>query len=152
MARLKDSEVYGSLVVTDSVVIGDNEINVEEKLEEISVDYIVETKIGSNYIYKKYNSGLMEIWMTTSVTTAISNAWGNGYINPSPLTYPDFPVAFTSTPYVELMCLGDGTNGAWVMYHSIPTTTSPSKYYLVRTATMESKTLKVQCHAIGRWK
>ena len=68
MAQLNDTQINGNLNVTEDVQIGD--MSVTEKLDELNTnisdinirDYIVEQGISGIWTYRKWNSGIAELW------------------------------------------------------------------------------------------
>lgn len=148
MAQLKESTLSGNLDITGNVSA------TEASFDNLSVngyyfDYIVEQGTSGIWYYRKWNSGMAEIWgMHYVYNVAINVAWGNLYES-AVLTLPDFPFAFTSIPFGQATWQ-NGTCAAMLEYFQ-PSKTNGGITYLCRpTSYIGSGYISMYCW--GRWK
>lgn len=119
-----------------------------EVLPSTSVDYIVEQGTSGNWTYRKWNSGLAELWyydLTKSSQTF--SAWGSLY-------YADwatgltFPFAFTSTPIVYITPYD---SQAYVIGNWGNSTTAVGTIRFGHNSTT-AVALHAHLYVVGRWK
>lgn len=130
MAQLKDTTIDGSLTINGNVV----------------ADYVVEQGSGTNYKWRKWNSGKIELWYTYSKSTTISTVWGNMYRDASASTLT-YPITFNSVEQILSSVTGDSADGAMVMLFNGKTT---PKFYLIRGASLTTATaFRVDFYVVG---
>lgn len=121
-------------------------------------DYVVEqgtkTVDGFVWTYRKWNSGVAECWGISSISTAVSTAWGalfaSGYIAATDKT---FPFTFKEVPNVNATLSGNGAGAFLIASGSgSPSTTSTGIYEIARGTSLSSGTFKINYQVKGRWK
>lgn len=118
-----------------------------EILPNTSVDYIVEQGTSGIWTYRKWNSGIAEVWMHTSNNVAINNSYGSLYQG----TWNwDFPFTFTSVPTVTCSQFKWGTGASWGTVAEA--TTSRATLRGIDVASRASGSAEISAYAIGRWK
>ncbi len=114
------------------------------------VDYVVEQGTSGIWIYRKWASGIAELWGSVTQTAKANTAWGDEYITP----YADkqtYPFAFLSRPY-ELVTLHPGVSGNMMM-RSQNTTTQTGNYACSKTgANNADQTFIYDFYVIGKYK
>lgn len=104
---------------------------------------------NANGYWMKYENGLMDVWSTQVVTTAISSAYGSGFASPQlSLT---FSQTFTAVPdYVNIQGY---VNSGYTATGRVNTVAAGSAtYFLDRMTTNSGATYNVTYLARGRWK
>lgn len=145
---IKMLEAKPNSELADEVTLGFSAI---KKLSAIK-DYIAEESIDENSGYRKWNSGRLEQWVTAELDLDVTNAWGSCYIS-AKQSRLNYPVAFSSAPFVQMSVAGNGTDGAWIMMLDGGSETASPNYHIVRGAKLETaKTFKIHVHAMGEWK
>lgn len=144
--RLKDSTVNGNLYVTEDVQIGD--ISVTEKLNSIK-DYIVEQGESDVWMWRKWNSGMAELWGKHDINNLECNtAYGTLYESAS-IQLSDFPFSFVETPLPQYTWNSNGICA--FIERANPTTTSAGTTNLVR-ATAYTINGAISMYLVGKWK
>lgn len=121
----------------------------------VQMDYIVEQGTKSSWIYRKWNSGIMECWRRLQVTTAVSNAWGSmfvsGALSSTNLTYP---YAFIETPILTVSLASFGSGGlVMASGNSYGSATTTGVLEIARgTSVSSGAQFLLNYHAIGKWK
>lgn len=125
-------------------------------MSDISEDFIVENYVSENKSdrYRKWNSGLLEVWTSSITTVPVNIAWGNVWRSDNQLgkNYP--PGAnFVDVPIVTMTVKTDRADVAWIAPKDSESTTRLPNYYLLRGEKL-SATAKyfVNAYAVGRWK
>lgn len=122
------------------------------KIEELSVDYIVERGGTAANGYTKWASGKLEQWCNTPVVSAVNSKWGNTYIS-AKQTGIKYPTPFKTPPVVLMSMKGETSDGGWLMQVDGGNTSSTPAYYIVRGDVLSaSKQFNVSAYAIGTWK
>ena len=122
------------------------------KIEELSVDYIVERGGTAANGYTKWASGKLEQWCNTPVVSAVNSKWGNTYIS-AKQTGIKYPTPFKTPPVVLMSMKGEASDGGWLMQVDGGNTSSTPAYYIVRGDVLSaSKQFNVSAYAIGTWK
>ncbi len=130
-------------------------LDVEEiQLDGAPLDYIVEQGVKSSWLYRKWNSGIMECWRRVQVTTNVSTAWGSlyssGAISATNLTYP---YAFTETPYLTANLMPFGSGGLLMAPGSqYGSATQTGAFEITRGSAITNAQYLIAYHAIGKWK
>ena len=114
-------------------------------------DYVVEQGTSGIWTYRKWNSGIAELWGTYTGTSVTPTAWGNIYASDT-IPRIDYPFAFTSAPQVQVTPRYTGTGGGfWIYCVGAGYTTQTPSYGAGRA----NNTAIVPCidfYVIGRWK
>lgn len=127
--------------------------NINEKLEN---DYIVENYVSgdNSAMYRKWNSGLLEVWLSSVTVIPVNIAWGNVFRsdNQNGKNYPE-KAKFITVPIVTMTVKTDLSDVAWITPKDSESKTRLPNYYLVRGARMDA-TAKyfINAYAVGRWK
>jgi hypothetical protein len=130
-------------------------LEVEEiHLDGTQLDYIVEQGVKSSWLYRKWNSGVMECWRRVQVTTNVSTAWGNlyssGAISATNLTYP-YP--FIETPYLTANLMPFGSGGLlMVPGNQYGSATQTGAFEITRGSSITNSQYLIAYHAVGKWK
>lgn len=142
-ATINDSLTVTGLTVNDSLNTNYLFINNTE------IDYIVEQGVSGIWYYRKWNSGIMEIWGKYYLSNvAMTTAWGNMYES-SKITLPSFPFSFIEIPYGQLSWQ-NGTCAAWFEYFQ-PSITTGGDTFLCRPSSLTGSGY-ASMYVIGKWK
>lgn len=119
-------------------------------------DVVVEQGQTNGWIYRKWQSGIMECQKTVNISTAVTTAWGTMYVGATLMERQDYPVPFVSKP-VEIASLASGANGVWLFAESsgrgVNGTHSTAIYNVCRpSAVSAAATYYISIYATGRWK
>lgn len=122
---------------------------------EITVNTKISRNIvGTNYIIKKYDNGVMDIdYKTTLTGVNITDAWGQLFGCGKSYPLPDFPEKFREDiPFVQIT--GYATTGETMMtaQRTVPTATNPGSIEFIRATTGTNLTIDVHVHASGRYR
>lgn len=104
-------------------------------------DYIIEAGTSNGWLYRKWNSGLAELWCTVTITAQTNTSDAGGYVSASPATPQNFPFEFASVPYVQVTCDSDGVTGS-VTSSVRPSTTSAGSWKLYRNSSNTNTSAK----------
>lgn len=120
----------------------------------VQLDYIVEQGTKSSWLYRKWNSGVMECWRRVQLTTNVSTAWGNlyssGALSATNLTYP---YAFTEVPYLNVSLMPFGAGGLIMAPgNSYGSATQTGAFEITRGSSTTNASYLIAYHAVGRWK
>lgn len=126
---------------------------INEKLTTGSMkDYIVEQGTTGVWSYRKWNSGIAEIWFTQTQAHQFSSTvtWGSVYESPSvQYTYPEN--FFISEP-LNLIQKGGGSGG-WLEIGSGATKDkTPNIWVIYPVNKTNATTAYISVYSIGRWK
>lgn len=118
------------------------------------VDYIVEQGVKSSWLYRKWNSGIMECWRRVQVTINVSTAWGSlyssGAISATNLTYP---YAFIETPYLTANLMPFGSGGLLMAPgNQYGSATQTGAFEITRGSSITNSQYLIAYHAVGKWK
>lgn len=107
--------------------------------------------VNSNGIALKFSNGYLITMQSKYIDVAVNDAWGNMAVSAS-FSFLDFPVAFTTIPYIYKFAQTDGSNG-FIMgaIQNPPTKTNPGGYAIARGTTGTFRGY-VNVLAIGKWK
>ena len=111
------------------------------------VDKVVEEGSNSNGSYRKWESGILECWISTSKNVALNSGYGSLYTGQWIWT---FPVPFISVPTVTCSQFKWGSGASWGMIAGASTTIA----YLqgVDAYSRASGACAISAYAIGKWK
>lgn len=124
--------------------------------DKLKADYIVENYVtdDNSAIYRKWNSGLLEVWLSSVTVIPVNIAWGNVFRsdNQTGKNYPE-KAKFITVPIVTMTVKTDLSDVAWITPKDSESKTRLPNYYLVRGARMDA-TAKyfINAYAVGRWK
>ena len=126
----------------------------EIQLGGAQLDYIVEQGTKNSWLYRKWNSGIMECWRRVQVTTNVSTAWGSlyssGAISATNVTYP---YAFIETPYLTANLMPFGSGGLLMAPGSqYGSATQTGAFEITRGSSISNAQFLIAYHAIGKWK
>ena len=123
-----------------------------------SADFIVEQGTSGYWTYRKWASGLVEMWGSKSFTLNITTSWGNGFYysggsdsNYILLSYPSGMFIQTPTCFCQV-----SSSGASVMV--MPTglnsggTSSTPAYHAVRSGSFSNCAVQAEFYVKGYWK
>ena len=119
-------------------------------------DTVVEQGEKNGWIYRKWESGVMECWTKVSHTTKLNTSWGGMYVGNPSLPRQSYPFPFVSPP-VETVTVqtgwymgmpyadinGNGTNGTYA-----------TAIYNIASLSQVNDNITVyfSISAVGRWK
>lgn len=117
------------------------------------VDYIVEQCVQGDWIYRKWNSGLMECWYSTTLPPEDTMHEGDNFENMY-VWYgvsPIFPVEFTDTPYVSVSAsfVGLVDDACFGSPYNVTKTQTGIRWF---TGTSTAKSVYLTVTAMGKWK
>ena len=129
-----------------------NKDNLVNAINELSVDYIVEEVTSGIWTYRKWNSGIVECWTTTTIefTFTSTKVWGSVY--ESPLTYYNYPTnLFINDPNVIIQ--KSGGSGGWLEIGTGSSTArTPGIYIVYPVEKTSSTTAYISIYASDKWK
>lgn len=117
-------------------------------------DYVIDHGIALNWIYRKWNSGILEQWRTASTTIGKWNTWGGKLYESGNYLQLAFGINFIGSPPTVIASIFGAELGAMLEAEGTATITQTGKYYAVRPDSSPATTLAwgIMVHAIGRWK
>jgi len=137
----------GALNTTAQTLVGGiNEL--KTNFSEIS-DYIIETGVNSGWHYRKYNSGILEMWGTRSAEVLVASPEGSLFYGGVSFSWPNY---FISAPnnFQSTVMVGGGY-GSYYMIGTISTSGCSGWIFGDRKETA-SKTYYVNIYLEGYWK
>ena len=123
-------------------------------------DYVIEQGANSFWTWRKWNSGIAELWAVSGVDQiAITSAWGSMYYGTwmnlaSNVAARKYPFAFIATPSVSASYSG-GSSDAWlisVFKSSDDPLTSAPAYALARPNSATIIKPRISYYVIGKYK
>ena len=127
---------------------------------DIGADYITEQGSNDFWTWRKWSSGIAELWAVSGVDQiAITSEWGSMYYGtwmdlPSNVAARQYPFAFIATPSVSATYSG-GDKDAWLIStfkaSDDPLTRAPA-YALARPTTATILTPRISYHVVGKYK
>lgn len=121
-----------------------------EQLNLLSNDYIVEQGVEGIWTYRKWNSGIAELWGKQLLTNiAIDKPWGSIYES-NVIKLPDFPFVFVEIPFGQITW--QNANGAAWFEMFKPTVSSGGDAYLARPTSYTVDKGYASMYCIGRYK
>lgn len=133
-----------------------NNKNLSDTSDKLKADYIVENYVSgdNSAMYRKWNSGLLEVWLASVTVVPVNIAWGNVFRSDNQVgkNYPE-KAKFIAPPIVTMTVKTDLSDVAWITPKDSESKTRLPNYYLVRGARMDA-TAKyfINAYAVGRWK
>ena len=130
--------------------------NLSDTSDKLKADYIVENYVSgdNSAMYRKWNSGLLEVWLASVTVVPVNIAWGNVFRSDNQVgkNYPE-KAKFIAPPIVTMTVKTDLSDVAWITPKDSESKTRLPNYYLVRGARMDA-TAKyfINAYAVGRWK
>ena len=112
-------------------------------------DYVVSQGQSGNTYYRKWNSGIMEMWyQVTTTSQAINTAYGSMYIGTHKWT---FPVTFADMDVVLCSYFRWGTSASWGGLVGATTTYADLRGYDLYSRD-SGTTCTIAAYAKGKWK
>ena len=117
-----------------------------------AADYVVEQGTSGIWTFRKWNSGLAEVWLTNHQT--LTNCPLNGslmggyYAQMNNPPFGNFPVTFTSTPTVT----GHGALGSGLGFATIGVSQTHVTYVAAAGNDNSTAINRISIKLIGRWK
>lgn len=152
-------DLTGDLTIVGNLKL--NGVSIQDILSKLGTDYIAEQGTTGVWTWRKFESGIAEMWGIFSADTlAVTNAWGSVYygtwmhltVNKNGREYPfmftDTPVVI-ATPYspsTDFWLLTDSTNNV-----GTPQTHAPA-YACVLPASGTITGPQIHYHVIGKYK
>lgn len=127
---------------------------------DIGADYITEQGSNDFWTWRKWSSGIAELWAVSGVDQiAITSEWGSMYYGtwmdlPSNVAARQYPFAFIATPSVSAAYSG-GDKDAWLISTfkaSDDLLTSAPAYALARPTTATILNPRISYHVVGKYK
>lgn len=116
------------------------------------MDFITENGVSGNWRWRKWNSGLMEIWGFTKGTVDVMTQWGGVYRSNANIQ-ASWPIAFVDYPYVQATPSYDDYGNYWLATYSTQSgmALTPS-YQICLGENAVNVNYKISFYAIGKWK
>lgn len=115
----------------------------------------MEENIDDRYsMYRKWASGLLEVWISTSHTVTINVPWGALYRSTTCAgkSYPS-KAKFIDVPIVVMTAKTDAGDAAWFIQTEGEVTNRTPNYMFLRPDKFDRTALMlVSSYSIGRWK
>lgn len=142
-------KLYRWTVVDGELTLDSSAVAPTDKLP--AADYVVEQGTDGIWTYRKWNSGIAELWGTYTGTSVTPTAWGNIYASDA---FPriDYPFAFTSAPQVQVTPRYTGTGGGFWIYCVGAGYTTQTPFYGAGRANNTAIVPCIDFYVIGRWK
>ncbi len=121
------------------------------EVKALSNDYIVEQGTRDGWTYRKWKSGLMEMWGSISGNADVTMEWANVYRSTVQINKA-YPISFVEVPNVTLGWETPAGNWHWVMANSQGFTTATPMYMLMSATSQSSVSYKINFHVNGKWK
>lgn len=127
---------------------------------DIGADYITEQGSNDFWTWRKWSSGIAELWAVSGVDQiAITSEWGSMYYGtwmdlPSNVAARQYPFAFIATPSVSATYSG-GDKDAWLISTfsaSDNLLTGAPAYALARPTTATILKPRISYHVVGKYK
>lgn len=135
--------------------------NVEQRITDaeeditdlIGRDYVLEEDFSNTAsMYRKWNSGLLEVWTSSLYSMPVNNAWGGCYRSENAVGKM-YPVSFKEVPQVLATVKTDVNDACWLVQRQGERTNQAPDYYFVRPDSIGfSAKFYVSTYSIGRWK
>ncbi len=142
--KTNDSIPAGAVIDYDGDVVPEG----YEKVEDNIKDYVVEQGTNDGFIYRKWNSGILEQYGTKSFDTlAMTNSYDNAYFVSTDSI--SFATAFVEKPTVILTpCIQTA------IINALAATIGKTSFvgYLWGNTSKTLKNVSINISAIGRWK
>lgn len=118
---------------------------------EALADFPIAQGGSGGWTYRKWRSGLAELWGSVSGTATTSYSWGNVYTSNQSIVLP-YPFPLPTVTAVLATPVYDGAANYWLCTRdSSGTSTQTPSYQIVRAAS-DSVSYKVFFYVTGRWK
>lgn len=135
----------------DPTVFNSNFETIDEKITEISVDYVVSTGVQNGWTYRRWASGLMDCYARIRVSFTTNVKWHNIYRSEVGLFNQTYPIPFVDTPV--LVRSFDSTVGtSWALASSGATKTSTGGTMFANPSPNAKESGYLSFFAQGRWK
>lgn len=135
---------------------GENDFNfnVPVSINNVELDYIVDQGTSGIWRYRKWNSGMAELWGTSNTReVTCDTTWGSMFCKDDALPPVSYPFTFTATPNVQVTFDYAGQYNYWTYTSSayVGTASQTPSYGAVRPT---QATIKVKAHyyVMGKWK
>lgn len=116
------------------------------------IDSITEQNKVGDWTYRKWGSGLVELWATVTITAQTNSSDAGGYVSAAAAEPGAFPFTLTETPYVQVTVNSGGITGS-VTSVTRPSTTSAGSYKIYRNSSNTNTGNKdFFFYVIGKWK
>lgn len=124
--------------------------NLESKSHSTS-DYIVDQGTSGIWTYRKWNSGMAEVWGKYYISANCNAGWGT-MVETALIDLPAWPFTFTAIPVANYSW--DGGGGSAFIERVSPTTTTGGQTWLARPGNATIITLGgyIHMYVMGRWK
>ena len=128
-------------------VTDDDGVTLDKKFN----DYIVEQGTSDGWTYRKWKSGLMEMWGSISGIADVNTPWSSVYRSSLQINKA-YPISFVEVPNVTLGFETPAGNWHWIMANSQGFTTATPMYMLMSASSQSSVSYKLNFHVRGKWK
>lgn len=128
-----------------------NNYSTTEVYEDSSIE---EEASFTNGTYRKWKSGLAEVWGTVNVTIGTLTQWGQNGLNATDDSYYlTYPSIFTTVPSVQATVEKDSNSVLLATVEKGTASVSP-KYKLIGLSnqTLTDQTATIHFYCVGRWK
>lgn len=116
------------------------------------IDSITEQNKVGDWTYRKWDSGLVELWATVTITAQTNSSDAGGYVSAAAAEPGAFPFTLTETPYVQVTVNSGGITGS-VTSVTRPSATSAGSYKIYRNSSNTNTGNKdFFFYVIGKWK
>ena len=102
-------------------------------------DFVVKQGELGAWRYRRWNSGIVECWITVAVSTAITTTMGSLYCGDTFSEATTYPVAFVSRPREIATIHSDGAVGC-LYVHSINTKSETGRYSIIQPTILSTPT------------
>ena len=115
-------------------------------------DFVTENGVNGNWRWRKWNSGLMEIWGFTKGTVDITTQWGGVYRSNANIQ-ASWPIEYIDYPVVQATASYDGAGMYWLAnYTNQSGKYNTPSYQVCSGASATNVNYKISFYAIGKWK
>ena len=130
------------------------EDQIEQNTEALSIDYIVEQGTSGVWTYRKWNSGIAELWgTTTSANYNMTTSYGGTYYGTATITIS--PKIFTSVTALSVNRANGGQGTVWTSpYGSYANVVSSGQIsmYISNGTSYSNAPISWSVEIKGRWK
>ena len=128
-------------------VTDDDGVTLDKKFN----DYIVEQGTNDGWTYRKWNSGLMEMWGSVSGNAEVTLEWANVYRCASQINKA-YPISFVEVPNVTIGL--ESPAGTWycIMTNGQGFMKATPMYMLMSASSQNAVYYKINFYVTGKWK
>lgn len=117
------------------------------------VDYVIAEGVNSGWLYRKWNSGRAECWITKSYKTDVKNKFEGIelYSDNKTMGQLTYPITFSSTPS-ETATVQSSSGLAWLASRKANSATQSGAYSIISSDSLDDASYRISIQVKGSWK